>query len=53
MVLTYDNPVVKEDFADPGIFWDERSKRYYGYSTNADGRNVKCCHSPDFCSWGA
>jgi beta-xylosidase len=39
------------DFADPGIFWDEKSRKYFGYSTNANGKNVQVCSSPDFCSW--
>ncbi|UZJ53176.1 hypothetical protein CBS101457_002496 [Exobasidium rhododendri] len=39
------------DFADPGVFFDSDTHLYYGYSTNANGKNVQCCSSRDFCSW--
>lgn len=39
------------DFADPGVFWDDERQLYFGYGTNANGFNVPCCSSPDFCSW--
>jgi len=44
-------PLLPVDFADPGIFWDDQTECYYGYSTNANGKNVQCCTSKDFCSW--
>lgn len=39
------------DFPDPGVFWDEDSRKYYAYSTNGNGKNVQCGFSEDFCTW--
>lgn len=49
--LGYQNPVVGHDFADPGAYYDEFSKTWYAFSTNANGKNIQCSYSTDFCSW--
>ena len=43
--------MVGHDFPDPGVFYDARSSTWYAYSTNANGKNVQCSSTKDFCSW--
>lgn len=50
-VLTFQNPVIKRDFPDPGIIL--AGDTYYAYSTNAAGRNVPVASSPDLIHWDA
>ncbi|SPO34580.1 related to Endo-1,4-beta-xylanase [Pseudozyma flocculosa] len=49
--LGYANPVVDHDFPDPGIFYDRQAGTWYAFSTNANGKNIQCSYSTDFCCW--
>jgi beta-xylosidase len=46
---TFQNPVFRHDFPDPGILRVDGI--YYGYATNASGRNVQLATSPDLVDW--
>lgn len=46
---TFQNPVLRRDFADPGIILV--GSTYYAYSTNATSRNVPLATSTDLVHW--
>jgi beta-xylosidase len=46
---TFENPVLRRDFADPGIIRVDDT--YYAYSTNAASRNVPLAISTDLVNW--
>ena len=46
---TFQNPVLKYDFPDPGIM--QVGDTYYAYATNASGRNVQAARSTDLVKW--
>jgi beta-xylosidase len=46
---TFQNPVFRHDFPDPGIIKVDGT--YYGYATNAAGRNVQVATSPNLVDW--
>ena len=46
---TFQNPVIKRDFPDPGIIL--AGDTYFAYSTNAAGRNVPVASSADLITW--
>jgi beta-xylosidase len=45
----FQNPVIRRDFADPGII--RVGDTYYAYSTNAASRNVPLATSTDLVNW--
>ncbi len=45
----FQNPVLKTDFADPGVLKD--GDTYYAYATNTVGRNVQVARSTDLVEW--
>lgn len=49
--LGWINPVINHDFADPGVFYDKASNKWYAYGTNSNGKNIQCSYTSDFCSW--
>lgn len=49
--LGYQNPVVGCDFPDPGLFYDDVSRRWIAYATNGNGKNIQAWWSEDFCCW--
>lgn len=49
--LGWINPVINHDFADPGVFYDPVSNKWYAYGTNSNGKNIQCSYTTDFCSW--
>lgn len=46
---TFQNPVFRHDFPDPGIIQVDGT--YYAYATNAAGRNVQLAQSTDLVDW--
>ena len=46
---SFENPVLRRDFADPGII--RVGDTYYAYSTNAASRNVPLATSTDLVNW--
>lgn len=46
---TFQNPVIRRDFADPGII--RVGDTYYAYSTNSASRNVPYAISTDLINW--
>jgi len=46
---TFQNPVIRRDFADPGII--RVGDTYYAFSTNAASRNVPLATSTDLVNW--
>lgn len=46
---TFQNPVFRQDFADPAIL--RVGDTYYAYATNASGRNVTAARSTDLVNW--
>lgn len=49
--LGWVNPVIGHDFADPGVFFDRQSNKWFAYATNSNGKNIQCSYTSDFCSW--
>jgi len=47
--MTFQNPVLRRDFADPGVILV--GDTYYAYSTNAASRNVPLATSTDLVHW--
>lgn len=45
----FQNPVLRADFADPGIL--QVDDTYYAYATNAIGKNVQVASSSDLVAW--
>lgn len=43
--------VIGHDFADPGVFYDRKTKTWYAFGTNGNGKNIQCSYSQDCCSW--
>ncbi len=46
---SFQNPVLRSDFPDPFIL--REGDMYYGYATNASGKNVQAARSPDLVHW--
>lgn len=49
--LGWVNPVIGHDSADPGVFYDKVSHKYYCFTTNSNGKNIQCSYSDDMMSW--
>lgn len=49
--LGWVNPVINHDFADPGVYFDPVSRKWYAFGTNSNGKNIQCSYSSDMCSW--
>jgi beta-xylosidase len=47
---TFQNPILKENFADPFLLYAEDGF-WYAYATNASGKNVQIARSKDLLSW--
>jgi beta-xylosidase len=45
----FQNPVLKSDFADPGIIKVDGT--FYAYATNSAGKNIQTAHSTDLVHW--
>ena len=45
----FQNPVLRADFADPGIL--QVDDTYYAYATNAIGKNIQVASSTDLVTW--
>jgi beta-xylosidase len=46
---TFTNPVLKSDFADPFVL--KEGGVYYGFATNASGKNIQMSRSSDLVKW--
>ncbi len=47
--LTYLNPVLPQDFADPFVL--RQGSTYYAFATNAGANNIQAASSPDLAHW--
>ncbi|HZG68010.1 MAG TPA: glycoside hydrolase family 43 protein [Herpetosiphonaceae bacterium] len=45
----FQNPVLRADFADPGVL--KVDDTYYAYATNASGKNIQAARSQDLVKW--
>ncbi len=45
----FQNPVLRQDFADPGV--TQVGDTYYAYATNANGKNIQVARSTDLVGW--
>lgn len=46
---TFQNPVLRSDFADPFVL--KEGDTYYAYATNATGKNIQVARSSDLVKW--